>query len=90
MPRKKLVKTPEVSTSAPTTTAPIPVAPETATSTQPFYVEYMHLGKGRHVIRQFNSLEEAKAFIAATLPWMEAGKVTNARLVVEPGNLEVV
>ena len=55
-----------------------------------FYLKSFHMGKGRHIVMQFNSKEKALEVGKTIKPWMEGGTIKYPELIVEPGVLEVV
>ena len=55
-----------------------------------FFIKFMHLGKGRHIVKACATKEEAIEFGKTQKPWMEGGNVKYPELVVEPGVLEVI
>lgn len=54
------------------------------------FVKFMHMGKGKHVAKGFDSLEEAKEWAKGIKPWMESGKVMQPELIPESGLLEII
>ena len=55
-----------------------------------FYLKFMHMGKGKPVVKIFKNKEEAYAYGKTKQPWMESGVLKYPELIVEPGIFEVV
>lgn len=84
MPKKK-VETPVVSAEVTSEVKKVETPKNTV------FVRFMHLGKGKCVVKGFPGIDEAKVFTKTIQPWIEPGKgITYPELVVEPGLLEEI